>query len=215
MLNLLRKELRLAVHPTSWIFLGLSLMLLIPSYPYYVAFFYTGLGIFFTCLSARENQDISYMLLLPLPKHDVVRARFVSSVLMELLQVATAAFTLVLHHFLIQTSNPVGMDANIALLGLALVELGLFNLVFFPLYYKNPQKVGVPFLIAGIAVFLYIFVAEAAAHVVPFVQDVLDTPDPAHLSDKIAVLVIGLLLFAIETFAAQRISEKRFKKEDC
>ena len=59
MLNLLRKELRLAVHPTSWIFLGLSLMLLIPSYPYYVAFFYTGLGIFFTCLSARENQDIS------------------------------------------------------------------------------------------------------------------------------------------------------------
>ena len=61
MLNLLRKELRLAVHPTSWIFLGLSLMLLIPSYPYYVAFFYTGLGIFFTCLSARENQDISYI----------------------------------------------------------------------------------------------------------------------------------------------------------
>lgn len=155
------------------------------------------------------------MLLLPLPKHDVVRARFVSSVLMELLQVATAAFTLVLHHFLIQTSNPVGMDANIALLGLALVELGLFNLVFFPLYYKNPQKVGVPFLIADIAVFLYIFVVEAAAHVVPFVRDVLDTPDPAHLSDKIAVLVIGLLLFAIETFAAQRISEKRFEKEDC
>ena len=153
MLNLLRKELRLAVHPTSWLFLGLSLMLLIPSYPYYVAFFYTGLGIFFTCLSARENQDISYMLLLPLPKHDVVRARFVSSVLMELLQVATAAFTLVLHHFLIQTSNPVGMDANIALLGLALVELGLFNLVFFPLYYKNPQKVGVPFLIAGLQCF--------------------------------------------------------------
>ena len=34
MLNLLRKELRLAVHPTSWLFLGLSLMLLIPSYPY-------------------------------------------------------------------------------------------------------------------------------------------------------------------------------------
>ena len=74
---------------------------------------------------------------------------------------------------------------------------------------------GVPFLIAGIAVFLYIFVAEAAAHVVPFARDVLDTPDPAHLPDKIAVLVIGLLLFAIETFAAHRISEKRFEKEDC
>lgn len=215
MLNLLRKELRLAVHPTSWIFLCLSLMLLIPSYPYYVAFFYTGLGIFFTCLSARENQDIPYMLLLPLPKRDIVRARFASSVLMELLQVATATLALVLHHFLIHASNPVGMDANIALLGLALVELGLFNLVFFPLYYKNPQKVGVPFLIAGIAVFLYIFVAEAAAHVVPFVRDVLDTPDPAHLPEKIAVLVIGLLIFAIETFAARRISEKRFEKQDC
>ena len=41
MLNLLRKELRLAVHPTSWLFLGLSLMLLIPSYPYYTMWLFS------------------------------------------------------------------------------------------------------------------------------------------------------------------------------
>ena len=48
MLRLLQKEIRLAMHPTVPIFLLLSAMLLIPNYPYYVAFFYTGLGVFFT-----------------------------------------------------------------------------------------------------------------------------------------------------------------------
>ena len=47
MKNLLLKEYRLAMHPTVLIFLALSAMLLIPSYPYYVVFFYTALGVFF------------------------------------------------------------------------------------------------------------------------------------------------------------------------
>ena len=58
MKNLLRKELVLALHPTAPLFLALSAMLLIPNYPYLVAFFYTGLGVFFTCLNGRENDDV-------------------------------------------------------------------------------------------------------------------------------------------------------------
>ena len=62
MKQLLYKEWRLAMHPTALLFLGLSLMLLIPNYPYYVTFFYTTLGIFFICVNGRENRDITYML---------------------------------------------------------------------------------------------------------------------------------------------------------
>ena len=46
MKNLMRKELLLAMHPASMLFLLLSAMLLIPNYPYYVICFYTCLGTF-------------------------------------------------------------------------------------------------------------------------------------------------------------------------
>ena len=58
MKSLLNKELRLAMHPAAWIFLALSALVLVPNYPYYITFFYTCLGIYFICLSGRENQDL-------------------------------------------------------------------------------------------------------------------------------------------------------------
>jgi len=75
MKELLFKEFKLAAHPTTYLFLFLGAMLLIPAYPYFVAFIYTCLGIFFIFLSARENQDILYTVSLPVRKRDVVKSR--------------------------------------------------------------------------------------------------------------------------------------------
>ena len=83
MKHMLNKELRLALHPTVPLFWLLGAMLLIPNYPYYVIFFYTLLGIFFVCLSGRENNDIAYTLTLPVRKRDVVAARMGLAVLIE------------------------------------------------------------------------------------------------------------------------------------
>ena len=96
MLKLLQKELRLCMHPTAPIFLLLSAMLLIPNYPYYVAFFYTGLAVFFTCLTGREQHDVAYTLSLPVRKRDAVRARFLFTVLLQLAQLLLAVPFLVL-----------------------------------------------------------------------------------------------------------------------
>ena len=90
MKNLLYKELKLALHPTTYLFLGLSALLLIPNYPYYITFFYTTLGIFFLCLNGRENRDIYYSMLLPIRKRENVKARFVTVVIVELLQILLA-----------------------------------------------------------------------------------------------------------------------------
>ena len=84
---LLYKEWKLAKHPTVLIYLLFELMLLIPSYPYYVAFLYTGLAVFFVFLYGRENNDLSFSVQLPVCKRDVVRARMLFVVLMELAQI--------------------------------------------------------------------------------------------------------------------------------
>lgn len=212
--KLLNKELRLALHPTAPIFLLLSAMLLIPNYPYLVVFFYTGLAVFFTCLTGRENHDIDYTMLLPVAKADVVRARILVVALLELAQLLVAVPFALLRQRLIPSPNAAGMDANVALFGFALIEMGIFNLVFFRAYYRDVRKVGTAFLKSSAAIFLYIVVVEAMTYVVPLVRDVLDTPDPEHLMAKLLTLLAGALIYALITWRVCRLSERAFERQD-
>ena len=54
---LIKKEWKLTVTPVPLLFLLLSALVLVPSYPYYVTFFYNALGIFLMLQAARENRD--------------------------------------------------------------------------------------------------------------------------------------------------------------
>ncbi len=215
MKNLLNKELRLTLHPTNVLFLFLAAMVFIPSYPYYVACFFTTLGIQFLCLNARENADAEFTAALPVRKGDAVRARIALAVLLEVGQLV-----LMVPCFLIkdavyppEMTNPVGMEANFALLGLSLVLLGAFNLVFFPRYYRDVRKVGGPFVLGIIPVWTLMLVFEAFTHFVPFFQR-LDTTGSAYLPEKLLTLGVGAVLFALLTAAACRLSVKRFQKAD-
>ena len=181
MKNLLYKELRLAMHPTCIIFLSLSAMLLIPNYPYYVTFFYTTLGVFFTCLTARENHDIFYTVSLPIQKRDMVKARICLVVLVELAQVIVSVPFAMIRQTYPLPGNAVGMDANIAFYGFSLLMMAIFNYVFFVNYYRNPEKVGKYFGIASTIEFIVMGIFLTCDHVVPFCRDILDTKDPKNL----------------------------------
>ncbi len=214
MKDLIYKEFKLALHPTSAIFLTFAAMLLIPSYPYYTAFFYTGLGIFFTCLTGRENHDIYYTCLLPVSKADAVKARIIYAVIFQLIGVIICIPVILIKPALNIPANAAGMEANAAFLGLALIMLGLFNLTFFTSFYKNILKIGKPFLVSGIITFTYIFIVEAMCHVVPFFRDILDNTDRNFLPQRITVLVIGIICYALLTLAACKKSVNNFIKQD-
>lgn len=214
MKNLLRKELLLSMHPTAPIFLILSMMLIIPNYPYYVVFFYTGLAVFFTCLNGRENNDVFYTLTLPIAKKDIVKSRFAFVILLQLAQMIIAIPFAIIRQNMPLPDNQVGMDANIALFGLSLVMFGLFNYIFFGIYYKDVNKVGTAFVWSSVAVFVYIAIAEACAHAVPFVRDYLDTKDPQYLAYKLIVLAVGTIVYAFLTYVVYRKAVKSFEALD-
>ena len=214
MTKLLKKEFALFTHPTSWMFLAFGAMMLIPGYPMYVPLFWVTLGLFYACLSARENNDLYYTLLLPVRKRDAVRARGLYFALMELLQLLACVPFAVLRYVLKIGPNPAGMDVNVALFGLGLILLGLFNLLFLPRLYKNPAAVGKPFLVVTVFVFLYILAAEACCFTLPFFRDVLDTPDPQFLGVKLAVFALGAALFVLLSVAGTRRAEKIFEEVD-
>ena len=215
MKNLLMKEIRLVLQAPALLFLLLSAMLIIPSYPYYVLFFYTMLGIFFCCQFARENADIPFTLCLPVRKRDAVTARMLLALLLEGAQLLLAIpFAFLRQSFRSIGGNPVGMDANIALFGLSLAMLGLFNLVFFTGYYKNPHKVGGAFVKSCVAVGVYMLAAESCVHAIPFFRDKLDTTGGAFLAEKLLVLALGTVLFVLLSFVAWRRAVRSFEKLD-
>ena len=212
--KLIRKELRLAMHPAAVMFLLLSAMLMIPNYPYYVICFYTSLGIFFICLSGRENHDIFYSMTLPVSRRDIVSSRILTSVMLEMIQLILAIPFAFLRQKLIPEGNLVGMDANIAFFGGALMVYGLFNIVFFTEYYRTPEKVGVVFVKATVAEWILMIIMETLTHILPFARDILDTPDSVHIPEKLGFLAAGVIVYLLLTLLALRISTKRFEKVD-
>jgi hypothetical protein len=118
--HLLYKEFKLSVHLTSYLFLLLSLMLLIPNYPYYVVFFCQTPGIFFTFLAGNATNDVYFITLLPVRKRDVAKARLLTVVSFELLQIGVSVPFAILRHTLIPAENAAGIEANAAFLGLVM-----------------------------------------------------------------------------------------------
>lgn len=212
--KLLRKEITLCMHPTVPIMLLLSAMVFIPNYPYSVIFFYVALSIFFTCLTGRENNDIVYSMMLPIPKADVVKSRFAFAVLTEGAQILVMIPIVLLKNSVAPGINQAGMDANIALFGVGLIDYAIFNLVFFSGYYKNVSKVGISFVKASVAVFVFVTAEVVCTYALPFVRDKLDTPDPQFMTEKLIFLAVGAVIFAVLTFLTYKKSVRNFEVQD-
>ena len=213
-MKLLRKEFTLCMHPAAYVMLLLSAMVLIPGYPYGVSCFYMALGIYFICLSARENHDAAYTLTLPVSRRDAVAGRILFCALLELVQLLLMGLFTVIKYAIGTMLNPAGLDAGLALIGEGFLIFTLFNLIFFPIYYRDINKPGKAFATGSIAVFLWVAGEVVATYAVPFVQYVLDTPDPAHMSEKALFTLGGLALWAGGTYSVMLRSTKRFETAD-
>ncbi len=214
MKNLLYKEFKLSVQPLNYLFLATAAMLLIPSYPYEVAFFYQTMGIFFIFMLGNTNNDLFFTALLPVRKRDTVRARFVTVIILELLQmVASIPFALLKSRLNI-APNMAGVEANLALFGVAFVMYGVFNLIFLPMFYKTGYKAGMPFLVSGLVMGLVVVVTEVAINLVPGWKIALDSIEPAYLPQRLLALAGGLMIFVVLTLLAYKLSVRRFERLD-
>ncbi len=212
MKDLLYKEFTLARHPTMFFFPLFACMLLIPSYPYLIAFMYTCLEAFLIFVAGRENSDVFYTVSLPVRKRDVVRARCGMIVIIELFQIVAAIPFAIIRARMNATVGPngAGMEANVALFGFAFVMYALFNLLFFPTFYKDAHSAGKGLILGGLAVLLFIGATETLAFLVPS----LDTAEPAAQARQLPILLGGMALYAAGTLAACRVGAARFEKVD-
>ena len=214
MINLLYKEFKLVIHPLFHLVPLFGALVLIPNWVYFVAlmyFLFIAIPNIFT--NAKAQNDIGFSVLLPVRKSDVVKARVLSMAALEVIQIAVAAIFVAISLSLYRQGN-FFIDANIAYLGCALVMYAVFNLIFFPMFYRSGHKVGIPLLVALVVTFLFSTAIELLVVLAPAAAMVLDGRSPEALIRQIPVLVVGMALFALMTWLAYRRSAKNFEGVD-
>ena len=108
----------------------------------------------------------------------------------------------------------VGLPANVSLLGFSLMAFGLFNAVFFPLYYRNPLKVGVPFILACIPTRVFGVLFEAIPYL-PFAAcQAVGAAGFGHLGAQLCVLAVGVVAFGVLGAVAEKLATRTFARYD-
>ena len=226
MKQLLYKEYKLCLVSMVPIFYLFALMLLIPSYPYLVAAFFTCNSIFFLFKQSVANGDLLFTALLPVSKADVVRARVRFVVIIQMIMFILLIPMILLNHKLYPAGNPAGTDSSPTLLAAALVLFTIFNGVYIPAFYKDEHKTDKLFLISLVAVFGWIFLWEgfliacgAAQKAAPFfawVESHLDCwPNTSEAwTTQIIALAIGALIYIFGMILTTRRAIRNFEQVD-
>ena len=212
--NLLYKELRLVIHPLFYLTVLFGALILIPNWVYFVALMYVLFVAFPNIfMNVKAQNDTGFSVLMPVRKRDVVKARVLSMSILEIAQVLVAAIFVAIG----VSINPKGnflIDANLAFLGCGLVMYGLFNFIFFPMFYKTCHKIGIPLLVALCVVFVFASIIEVLVVMVPAVAKVLDGVNSSALVSQIPVLAAGIALFVALTWLSYRRAAKNFEEID-
>ncbi len=217
MKQLILKELSLCLHPTSLIFLSFAALVFVPNYPYEVIFFFSGLSVFFTCLTVRENGDLAFTAALPAPKGAIPLARMAVTMGFQILLLALVGALGALKAALLPAElliNEAGLSANWALVGSGALLLGAFNLLFFPRYFRRPDRVGGPFAAAAAVLFLLIGLLIALRWTLPLFSVTLNGSNAEHTGAKLIAMAAGLVLYAGLSALACLLSVRRFLKTD-
>ena len=174
---------------------------------------------FFNAQNAREMRDLSYSFALPASRRDMVRVRVLVMIIIELAMTAIMTLCICLRPVLgidaVAATQPmVGLPANVALLGFTLATFGIFNLVFFALYFRNPTKIGVPFLLACIPVTVFGVAFEAVPFIPVEACVLISTPGFGNLGVQLIVLFVGTVLFVALSALATRLASRAFATYD-
>lgn len=212
MKNFLFKELRLAAHPSLFIFTALGVLVLVPDYPYGAIFLFGSLATYITFQYGRETNDIYYSSLLPTDRRDIVKSKLLLSIFAECAQLLISLPFAFVRPLLFPGGNVVGIEANVAFYGFALFSYAIYNLIFFSEFYKTAYKAGISFIKAFIPEAIVIGVMETFAHMPSLAW--IDGMAGDDLLLQLPILAGGIVAYCVCNIAALKTAVKRFASVD-
>ena len=212
---LLNKEIRLSASVLSYIFIVSAVLTLIPGYPILCGAFFVTLGLFHSFQNSREANDIVFSALLPVAKQDVVKGKFMFSLMIEMAAFLFMAVLTILRMTVFADSDVYHdnalMNANLFFLGASLIIFGLFNLIFIGGFFKTGYKLSsfFPYIVACLVV---VGIAEAMHHI-PGLEAV-NAFGFDDLALQICLLLAGILIFIALTVISYKKACSDFEKID-
>lgn len=223
---LIYKEFKLVMHPICYVFILLfPFTILIPSYPLGVGFIYVLTCypiLFLGANKGQQSNDLLYSTLLPVRKKDIVMARIITVILMQVTFIALTSalypFARIINNLVSQSSpnledyaNPgLGLDSYVLLLAVVIIGYAVADLIFFPIYYKKGKSIVMSTLstILGFVVYIGIFTVA-----LPYIPG-LKILNNLHIGIQFGVLAGALVTSLVIHIAVYKISSKRLEKVD-
>jgi len=168
-------------------------------------------------MMTRENGDIPFTCTLPVKKEQIPLAKMLvvfglQCIIMLLVGIMGAIKGAIFP--IEQYFNYSGISANLVLIGNGAILLGIFNLGFFPCYFKKPDKIGVPFIISAIVIFLLISIFIVLRWVTPLYSTTLNGLNSENTGAKLVALVIGIAVYVVLSAVSCKLSMKHFQRVD-
>jgi hypothetical protein len=209
--NLLYKEFRLTIGWFFYVFpVLLGALMFIPQW----LFFFVPLYFCFVTVPnlfglVKAQNDVTYSVMLPVNKNNIVLARIMSISTLELLHIAFTAVFAIVHNILYGVKN-IFMDPNYAFFGLIFIMFGIFNIIMFPIYYKTAYKYGLATVLSTLAAVLF----SAGIELFAVFNRKFAIFFEADLGRQLMILAAGILIFVAMTYASYKMSVKSFEKVD-
>ena len=215
MKKLFYKEMKLSANPLTYLFIAFSAMTMIPRYPILVGSFFICLGIFHTYQQIREYDDVTYTVMLPVKKRDIVTAKYLFVLFIELTAFILCTLLTIIRMKILGTAVPYAtnqlMNANMAYLGYTMIVFAVFNSIFLAGFFKTTYKIGKPFFIFCVVSFIIIIMGEILHHI----PDLESLNNPSNLSMPQAVIfAIGVVVFMLCTWLSYQKAVKDFEGID-
>ena len=223
---LIYKEMRLSMHPLCYIFIVLfPLMILIPSYPLGIGFIYILACypiLFLGANKGQQSNDLLYSTLLPVRKKDIVLARIITVIIMQvafmLIMSALYPVARMINDAIIANSeNPkeyvipgLGLNSYVLVLAFAIIGYAIADIIFFPIYYKNGKSIVMSTLFTIIGFVVYIGVVTIGLPYIPG----LEILNNLHIGIQFAILAGAIALSFLLHIFVYRISSKRLEMVD-
>lgn len=223
---LIYKELKLAMHPICYIFIILfPFMILIPSYPLGIGFIYVLTCypiLFLGANKGQQSNDLLYSTLLPVRKKDIVMARIITVIFMQIafILVMTSLYPVarIINNAIAQSAEKpseymipgLGLDSYVLLLAIALVGYAIADIIFFPIYYKHGKSIVMSTLFTILGFVVYIGVLTIG---LPFIPG-LDILNNLHLGIQFTILIAAILISFGLHVVVYKVSSKRLEKVD-
>ena len=207
--------MKLTANPLSYWFIVFSAMTMIPRYPILVGSFFICLGIFYTYQQVREYDDITYTVMLPVKKQDVVTAKYLFVLFIECIAFILCLFLTIMRMRFLGDAAPYVtnqlMNANATYLGYIMLVFATFNSIFLAGFFKTTYKIGKPFILFCVVTTVIVFMGEILHHI-PGLESLNDS---SNLNvPQIVILLFGVAMFKLCTWFSYQKAIKDFERID-